>query len=411
MREAFFYIYLLFQFNFLGLMYDDSQSYNLVRLLGGITIIALILNVNKIKLKGKFTWIILFLMLYVLLEILISSILYSTSIHVMFAFSLGFATCLAYFLFNNVEHERLTRRLCWFSTITITILTSLYLIFIFTGAEPLIKFSEIPLRMGVQRIYVGAYLFPYCFILALSKIIRYSNLKQRIPPLYIITLALTLFDLFFFIMTRAYLVILLFVAFVMILVFLKWKPKIYLFITIAFFILIIGINNIGILKAYIEFSQDADSDTMSIRYAAMNYYFNQTINGNFITGLGFIKPDSYALRTLLNGPHEEFYREDVGIWGFFNTFGLIGLLWFISYILRATQIVMIKFKAKTIYNNPEFFGILLFFILAQFSTINIIDYGGIGALPIISLLLNSNIKKGPNLKQLIIAKQNASTKI
>lgn len=406
MREAFFYIYLLFQFNFFGVVYNDSQAYNLVRILGGITIAAFILLGNKIHFKGRFSWFHLFLLFYVLLETLISSITYNTSIHLMLAFSLGFATCLSYFIFNKIEHKHIVKTLCWFSSITITILTLQYLLYIFKGLEPLIKFSDIPMRMGVQRIYIGAYIFPYCFILALSKIIRYINLKQRIPFIYIATLVLTLFDLFFFIMTRAYLVMILLVALILILLFLKGKPKIYFFIAVVL-ILLLGIKNIGILNAYIEFSQDAD--TMSIRYSAINYYFNQTISGNFITGLGFIKPDNYILKALLNGPQEEFYREDVGIWGFFNTFGIIGITWLILFILKATQFVTNKFVDKTIYKHPEFFGILLFFIFAEFTTINIIDYGGIGAFPILSLLLNGNIKKVSDLKQRkIIVNQNAN---
>ncbi len=401
MRIFFFYIYLLFQFNFFGIGYNEEQSYNLVRALGGLTIFAFFSLGNK-SLRSRYNLLVFSLLSYIIIEIVLSSIIYETSPFVMFAFTLGFATCLSYFTFNNLNKEHLIRMLCLFASITVTTLTLLYILFIFKGIEPLIKFSQIPMRMGVQRIFIGAYLMPYCFILALSKIISFANAKQRIPALYIITLILTLFDMFFFLMVRAYLVIVLFTAIILILICLRGKPRLYFFLA-AFIIMLIGIEKIGIIGDYIEFSKDVDNDSMSIRYSAIDFYFKQTINNNFITGLGFIKGGNYRLDQLLSGPQGEYYREDVGIWGYFNTFGLIGVIWLLLLIYKTSIIVINKFKNKTIYKHPEFLGILLIFTFSEFTTINIIYYGGISALPIILLLLHEN-KQNSFTKKAILSK-------
>ena len=40
------------------------------------------------------------------------------------------------------------------------------------GVEFLFKFSELPVRMDVQRIYVGIYIIPFVFLISLSRIIH-----------------------------------------------------------------------------------------------------------------------------------------------------------------------------------------------------------------------------------------------
>jgi hypothetical protein len=285
------------------------------------------------------------------------------------------------------------------SSITVVILIVLYFIYKYLGIEFLFKFSEIPTRMDVQRIYVGIYIFPFAFLISLSRIITSINTKTKIPLLYLFTAGLTLFDLYFFVMTRSFLILILAVALITILLFLKNKNKIY-FILTCIFVGYVSYYQLGLFDKYIEFSKSEDI-SLSTRFAAINYYYNITMNESPLLGFGFIKIDNTQLRGILQGANGEFFREDVGIFGFFNNFGLIGLGWLCLLIYRMIKIVMKKYMDRSLHKQPEYLAILLMFILCELTSINLINYDGIASFVIILLLLNDSQPKKVVAKALV----------
>lgn len=389
-REKYLYLYLFVILNFIGLSYNPEQAYNLVRVLGIIVLLSAFFFWNK-KDSDKFSSYVKFFAGYVVVEIFVSSFQYGTPIDIMFLFSISYATILSYFVFYKIDRERLVRIVCWMSSITIAILTVQYFIYKYLGIEFLFKFSEIPTRMDVQRIYVGIYIFPFAFLIALSRIITCLNTKTKIPLLYLFTAGLTLFDLYFFVMTRSFLILILAVALIMVLLFLKNKYKIYFILSCAV-MAYVSYYHLGLFDKYIEFSKSEDV-SLSTRFAAINYYYNITMNESPFLGFGFIKIDNNQLKGILQGSNGEFFREDVGIFGFFNNFGLIGLTWLCLLIYRMIKIVVNKYMDRSLKNHPEYLAILLMFILCELTSINLINYDGIASFVIILLLLNDSHQK------------------
>lgn len=387
LKEKYLYLYLFIIFYFFGLYYNSEQAYNLIRILGLVTIIV-IPFLARFK-KDKFSFYIISFFIYSVIEMVISTFRYNTSILTMVLFSSSYFVLPSYFIFNKIDREKLVKILCFISSLSISILAVQYFFYNNFGVEFLFKFSELPVRMDVQRIYVGIYIIPFVFLISLSRIIIYLNNKSKIPKLYLISLFLSLFDLYFFVMTRSFLVLILLISSIMILLFLKTKIKIY-FIIILSFLLYFAYSTFGIFDKYIEFQKDVDTDTLSIRYEAIGYYLNKTTDDNPFLGFGYIRTDNSALENLLHGANGEYYREDVGIFGFYNNFGLIGIIWMLGLFYTMLKIVINKYRDKTIFKKPEYLAIVLMFILSEVTSINFINYDGIASFPLILLLLKDS---------------------
>ena len=93
---------------------------------------------------------------------------------------------------------------------------------------------------------------------------------------------------------------------------------------------------------------------------------------------------------MLHGANGEYYREDVGIFGFYNNFGLIGIIWMLGLFYTMLKIVINKYRDKTIFKKPEYLAIVLMFILSEVTSINFINYDGIASFPLILLLLKDS---------------------
>lgn len=82
------------------------------------------------------------------------------------------------------------------------------------------------------------------------------------------------------------------------------------------------------------------------RMQGISFYIDQVIH-NPIFGMGFISSSNTSLSSLLYGPLNIFYRTDVGFVGFINCLGIIGGIWYISFLLYALKrIVNARRKMK-----------------------------------------------------------------
>jgi len=132
-------------------------------------------------------------------------------------------------------------------------------------------------------------------------------------------------------------------------------------------ILGVGVLIIVIGFCYLSFTELGQSyvnslseeDTMSYRLVEMEYYWDQ-VKDNPVLGVGFIRRMGFTWATqIITGPRYHYSRTDVGIVGFANIFGLLGIIWFIYY-----QIKIIKYIKKiTVHNNSSFclliFGVFI----------------------------------------------------
>lgn len=131
---------------------------------------------------------------------------------------------------------------------------------------------------------------------------------------------------------------------------------------------------------------DSGDNHVLMRMRTMNLYFNQVVEDPLF-GLGFIKPiegtDSYDL---VMGDWGRAFRGDVGLLGFVNTFGVVGLTWFI-FIVRA-MIVKLKVLMKlsnTLYAGP--YLAYLFFAIVGSVTFSIFANSQLMMFPIMFVLL------------------------
>ena len=163
LKEKYLYLYLFIIFYFFGLYYNSEQAYNLIRILGLVTIIV-IPFLARFK-KDKFSFYIISFFIYSIIEMVISTFRYNTSILTMVLFSSSYFVLPSYFIFNKIDREKLVKILCFISSLSISILAVQYFFYNNFGVEFLFKFSELPVRMDVQRIYVGIYIIPFVGIM------------------------------------------------------------------------------------------------------------------------------------------------------------------------------------------------------------------------------------------------------
>ena len=158
----------------------------------------------------------------------------------------------------------------------------------------------------------------------------------------------------------------------------KKKLIIILVSTIA----IIIFANSNILKKYIEIGKTETYST-SIRFEAIQYYINQTKDNKFFgTGLIYEKDNHDTLSYILHGPETKYFKSDVGIFGLYNTFGILGIAWYILITFKFIRILFRKYKMKIVCNNVESIGLFIYFI-ATTTTLNIVSPDLITYMPII----------------------------
>lgn len=86
-------------------------------------------------------------------------------------------------------------------------------------------------------------------------------------------------------------------------------------------------------------------NSVSFRLNAIEFYLQQIANKP-ILGMGFLSATSPMTAKMLYGPRGQFYRTDVGIVGFLDCFGLLGLVFFICVIWCAYKIIKNNKKSR-----------------------------------------------------------------
>lgn len=129
-------------------------------------------------------------------------------------------------------------------------------------------------------------------------------------------------------------------------------------------------------------------NSVTFRLNAIEFYLAQVVK-HPLFGMGFIGSTNEALKTLLYGPKNQFYRTDVGFVGFINEFGLAGAVWFISLVFYACRVVKRALKADGLKNDAMFAWVFLIYIVI--SSINLFSVDGFRIIytPLLLLLLRN----------------------
>ena len=170
-------------------------------------------------------------------------------------------------------------------------------------------------------------------------------------------------------------------------IFYKYRQDILRETVISIIILIIAIMVLqtSLAKEYIDSFRVIDA-SYTARISATEMYLEQLYEKP-IFGVGFIRDmENSEIVTLLRGSNGTYTRTDVGIIGFANCFGIVGLIWYIYVCIKMLRyIIKIESKCR---GNIELIGIYIFIILNS-ATLIVMDAGRIIILPIFMSMINT----------------------
>lgn len=217
--------------------------------------------------------------------------------------------------------------------------------------------------------------------------IYYFNKLISLPPKtkdfykYLSIVLFMIFFLFYVNMTRAYIIAYFATTFALILI--KKRPKNkQLVIVVTVFLAMIALIATGAIDTFISsFSEDSaelGSSTVARRLA--REYFNDVVKRNPILGLGFVCPDTPALKRILFGPDGIYSLDDLGIINMFYTYGILGIILAVLVLGRMLYCAVMIFIANR-EKSILIVGIAVF-IAATCASLCVFDLQRIVALPL-----------------------------
>lgn len=340
---------------------------------GLISSIFFIVNLKYIKkIKMKFTKEIIIFLLLFLVEAIISKYRYNQSWLDIILMLLPNLCLILYFIINYYKISNKKERIRKFF-VNVSVILSGLIIFQAKIYEKfgvaLLKISYEGERLNKIRITSGCYFVSIGMIITLAEILNKKNsMKKR--KKYVAFLLIEFIYMIDIVATRSLLMYLTISLFFMILLYNKQLIKRIMIILGAIFISFILINT-TIFKSFISISNDATEQwSNKIRVMAIEFYLEQ-IKEKPIFGTGLIKEkkENVELFYYLRGPLGKYYKEDIGIIGFVNTYGIVGLICYLCLSIKMSKIVIKKFKINQQGENFEFVGLYIFFIMCSISLI------------------------------------------
>lgn len=363
-----------------------------------ISIICIIFLICKSKYIRKntstFRFDVIIFIFLIIAEMFISKFRYGQSISCSIKAGIYYFAILFYYIITYKEEERKTLEFIKKCFIFMSFLLSIILIvqyFVYDIYR--ITFIGVDLsrafRMDGVRITDGMYFISLGIIFTLAKILNYKKEYSVRGLVYYITfLAFDLFYIVFVSKTRGILVVICLVIAAMMLCSgnnLKKKLLILLVCSIAIPLFL----NSNILKRYMELGQ-TDTYSTEIRFEAINYYINQISDKKFLgVGLVYEKDNHDTLSYILHGPDTKYFKSDVGIFGLYNTFGMLGIIWYILITFKFIKILFRKYKMKITCNNVDSIGLFIYFITTT-PTLNIVSPDLITYMPIIMACIDQD---------------------
>lgn len=344
-------------------------SLNRRTLMTYLAIGALIFSLGKIIKIKNFEMIWLFIGSW-LMTLFYSIIKYDNSMYEIFMNGFDYLVIVAaipIYLISKYENsiEWIEEPIIFIGTIVATLLTVQGLILKPMGISLIdVQFGT---RMGGIRYINTTEPILFCAVLAFAKLLK-KNKKIFDVIRCTFAVLISIVELVFISKTRALLLIL-FISMIVIL----WTSKVTsnikelfrkTFVAILICVCVVGGVNTKIADAYFadyKSTLNTQYDTVSIRSAETEYAF-ETLRENLVTtlvGTGFIPERNNTLS--FRGSSMKGLRTDLGVVGFINEFGVLGMLWLVLVIVQAT-LVLIR-NSKSIENRANYVGLYSVFIL------------------------------------------------
>jgi hypothetical protein len=323
--------------------------------------------------------IIFFVFLYIQ-QIMISYIKYGQKFTDIITISIYNLIPLAYFLFAYFLKK--TKNLTKFENLFIvftTILSGLFIVqyYLFSKGIFFLSISH-NIRFDSLRIMESAIFINIGTILAFSNMFnKNNNISFRISMFASFIIGLIV--IIFIQKTRVALLLVL-ISLISILLFKNRKHiSRSLFSIVVICIALILAIQLPFIQEYINSFSNNDYSYTARKYA-LHYYLSQ-VKENILYGMGFIKPifGDESLY-LLRGYDGIYSRDDVGIIGFLNSFGLIGTVWYIFLLLKVLAALFKMARQDYIDSHLELVGMVVYISFSSF-TIIIMDPQRIVILP------------------------------
>lgn len=347
--------------------------WNSLRIMNLAVIVFIMINSKLIsKSKGKFSVQILIFLIMCIFEFILSKLNYNQSSTEILVTTLYYFVVLIYFIIvyysNNDTNNFIKNCFVWISLILSIILISQMIVYeLFT-----IKFLTVDigerLRFGQVRLSEGGFFISLGIIISIGKMVNKKIKNYKVKLLYISTILLGGIYLILVSKTRGMIFSISITIILMLIITVKGIVNKLKVIAVIGLIGLVFVNS-PIYQQYLDLSQ-VEKGSTDTRVEEVTYYLNETIQSPLF-GTGIINatnPNDYAFN-VVRGPNGSYFQDDVGIIGFANEFGMLGLIWYIWIIVSCFRILVEQFKDKSIFAIPENIGIFIFICLTSITLI------------------------------------------
>lgn len=331
---------------------------------------------------------ILFFLILVLVEAIISYFNYRQDISDVMSILILYFSFISYYVLsfitknykkNNILHKY------FIISMTICIMLNTFQYIVFDKGIYLLDINYSFSRYDSLRITANASIINIGLIIITAFILE-SNKKNKC--VFIILFLLGIYNSIFIQKTRSILLITLASIVAMLLLKFKDNFKKIITTTLILVIVILLIIKLPIFDSYFEVKLSDDLGIIARKEAII--YFIDQLKNNFVFGTGIIKPiPGDWTYTYLTGPYNIYYHDDVGIIGFTNKFGIVGFIW---YIMLNIKLIIYIWKIRK-YNNSVYslvnVGCVTYITLSMYNLI-MMDYQRIGVFIILLSMIERN---------------------
>ena len=227
-------------------------------------------------------------------------------------------------------------------------------------------------RNGRIRIIDSSDLILFSYLLSLIQVFSYK--ERQNCTLCIVNVIASLFSFFYIQQTRS--IQLIAVALFMVIFLFYYHPnnkngflikKITVFAGIVLILLLGGESFIN------RFSVSKSEGSYFARVGAIQYY-STMLGRSIFSGFGFLNENEGNISSLIHGPFNYYYPDDVGIIGTWVKYGLVVVVWYASIIVSTLKKSIASRKYKLIYATCFFFLLLTSITLSLLDNTRIVVF-------------------------------------
>ncbi len=326
---------------------------------------------KKIQIKGSFINVYMVLLMLIAVEVIWTYSKYHQPISLTFKEAFYYIVpFLGYFTFlqykENVEFDDVADIIVKASIITSIVALIVFTLYTFAGINILQLNDSISenFRNGTIRFSIGTIVANIGIVISITRIMQKKSKKLDLYNTIVVFLNIWLVD-----KSRT---ALLYIIIIVLISMLLGKKVGRLWKVIILFAIVACV--IGVFISYdtvrnevsVYFNSDAG---IMMRFNTIEFYMNQ-FQEYPVLGMGLLSSSKdVAGWQLLYGPAGYFYRDDVGIVGLLNKFGICGLLWIIAFF-----ITIMRIEKKTKLQEGEVVRNIMIYCVVTLINLSFMDF-------------------------------------